>query len=326
MFILCMDIGKTKTLAVILNERGDVLGKFISGPSGMWLKEETVIRNIREAIDGCLSASRLSLKDISLISISWADLDTPRDWENAWKVIEKIGVERDKVLIEHDAVAAYYAVTFGEAGVAVIAGTGSIGFGINSRGERMRSSGWGWLIGDEGSAYWIAVKALNAISRAYDGRGEKTILSKMISDYFGVENELEILNKVYKDLGCDPTEVSKIARIVDEAASRGDKVAKNILEDAGRELALAALCIIRGLKMEDEKIIVGGLGGVFRSKIVKDTFIRTVKEGAPKAIVKEPLVEEEPILGPIIMAFRKIGLKFSEEDLKSILKSMRMFK
>ncbi|MBS7660211.1 hypothetical protein KEJ28_06000 [Candidatus Bathyarchaeota archaeon] len=139
MLILCMDIGKTKTLAVIINEKGDVLGKFISGPSGMWLKEEVVVRNIREAIDGCLSASRLSLRDIDLISISWADLDTPKDWENAWKVIGKIGVERDRVLVEHDAVAAYYAVTLGEPGVAVIAGTGSIGFGINNRGERVRS-------------------------------------------------------------------------------------------------------------------------------------------------------------------------------------------
>ncbi|MEM3716174.1 MAG: BadF/BadG/BcrA/BcrD ATPase family protein, partial [Candidatus Bathyarchaeia archaeon] len=111
MLILCMDIGKTKTLAVIINEKGDVLGKFISGPSGMWLKEEVVVRNIREAIDGCLSASRLSLRDIDLISISWADLDTPKDWENAWRVIGKIGIERDRVLVEHDALAAYYAVT-----------------------------------------------------------------------------------------------------------------------------------------------------------------------------------------------------------------------
>ncbi|MEM3815457.1 MAG: BadF/BadG/BcrA/BcrD ATPase family protein [Candidatus Bathyarchaeia archaeon] len=323
MLILCMDIGKTKTLAVIINEKGDVLGKFISGPSGMWLKEEVVVRNIREAIDGCLSASRLSLRDIDLISISWADLDTPKDWENAWKVIGKIGVERDRVLVEHDAVAAYYAVTLGEPGVAVIAGTGSIGFGINNRGERMRSSGWGWLIGDEGSAYWIAVKALNAISRAYDGRGEKTILSKMVSEYFGVKNELEILDKVYKELRGDPTEISRIAKIVDEAAHKGDKVAENILEEAGRELALTALCIIKGLGMENEKIIVGGLGSVFKSKIVKENFIKTIREKAPNIRIKEPLTGDESILGPIIMAFKKLGLKFSEEDMRAVLEKIR---
>ncbi|MCX8170704.1 MAG: hypothetical protein N3E47_01850 [Candidatus Bathyarchaeota archaeon] len=323
MFILCMDIGKTKTLAIVLNEKGEVLGKFTSGPSGMWLKEETVMKNVREAIEGCLSISRLSLGDIGLISISWADLDTPKDWENAWRVIEKIGINREKVLIEHDAVAAYYALTLGEPGVAVIAGTGSIGFGVNSRGERMRSSGWGWLIGDEGSAYWIAVRALNAISRAYDGRGEKTILSSMVSEYFGVERELEILDKIYKELKCDPTEISKIARIVDEAASRGDKVAETILEDAGRELALAALCIIRGLGMENEKIVVGGLGSVFKSKIVRDTFLKAVREWAPNAIVKEPLIGEESILGPIVMAFKKLGLRLSEEGIKDFLERIK---
>ncbi|MBS7660212.1 hypothetical protein KEJ28_06005, partial [Candidatus Bathyarchaeota archaeon] len=132
----------------------------------------------------------------------------------------------------------------------------------------------------------MAVKALNAISRAYDGRGEKTILSKMVSEYFGVKNELEILDKVYKELRGDPTEISRIAKIVDEAAHKGDKVAENILEEAGRELALTALCIIKGLGMENEKIIVGGLGSVFKSKIVKENFIKTIREKAPNIRIK----------------------------------------
>jgi len=322
MIILCMDIGKTKTLAVALNGEGEVFGKFVTGPSGMWLKEDVVVRNVRDAIEGCLSTSNLSLKDVSLFSISWADLDTPKDWENAWKVIEKVGLEKGKVLIEHDAVAAYYAVTWGEPGVAVIGGTGSIAFGVNSKGERMRSSGWGWLIGDEGSAYWIAVKALNAVSRAHDGRGRETMLSKMVMEHFGVKEELEILHKVYKEIEGDPTEISKLAKVVDRAACEGDEVARFILEEAGRELALAISCIVRRLNMHDERIVVGGLGGVFRSKFVKESFFRALKRDLPNAVIREPLVGDKAILGPIIIAFRKLGLKISEERVKSMLEKL----
>lgn len=319
MLILCMDIGKTKTLSITLDQSGKIFGKFVAGPSGMWLKEEVVIKNVKEAIEGCLSISNFSLKNVDLISISWADLDTPKDWENAWKVIEKIGIEKHKVVIEHDAVASYYAVTWGEPGAAVIAGTGSIAFGVNSKGQSMRSSGWGWLIGDEGSAYWIAIRALNAISRAHDGRGKETLLSRMFLEYFDVKNELDILHKVYKELEGDPTEISKLAKIVDKAACEGDEVATSILEEAGRELALAISCIVKKLNMEDEKIVVGGLGGVFRSRIVKESFISTIKESVPNAILREPLIGDKSILGPIIIAFRRLGLKISEENIRLIL-------
>ncbi|MCX8188128.1 MAG: hypothetical protein N3F64_00275 [Nitrososphaeria archaeon] len=322
MLILCMDIGKTKTLAITLDQNGKIYGKFTTGPSGMWLKEEMVIKNVKEAIDGCLSISNFKLEDVDLISISWADLDTPKDWENAWKVIEKIGVEKNKVLIEHDAVAAYYAVTWGEPGAAVIAGTGSIAFGVNSRGQSMRSSGWGWLIGDEGSAYWIAVRALNAVSRAHDGRGKETLLSQMIIEHFNVEKELDILHKIYKELDGDPTEISKLAKIVDKAAYLGDEVAKSILEEAGRELASAILCIVKRLYMENERIVVGGLGGVFKSNIVKESFMNTIRESIPNAIVREPLIGDKAILGPIIIAYRRLGLKISEENINLILNKL----
>lgn len=322
MAILCMDIGKTKTLAIVLDYNGNILGKCSTGPSGMWLKEEVVIKNVKEAIEKCLSISNIKLEDIDLISISWADLDTPKDWENAWKVVEKIGIEKNKVLIEHDAVAAYYAITWGEPGAAVIAGTGSIAFGVNSRGQCMRSSGWGWIVGDEGSAYWIAVKALNAVSKAYDGRGRETLLSKMIMEYFNVENELDILHKIYKELNGDPTEISKLAKIVDKAACEGDDVAREILEEAGNELALAIACIVKRLGMEGERIIVGGLGGVFRSNIVKESFMHAIKEFVPNAVIRDPLIGDKAILGPIIIAYRRLGFKISEESIRSILNKL----
>ena len=317
-----MDIGKTKTFAIIIDEAGQVYAKAVTGPSGMWLKEETIVKNVSEAIRECLSKGNLSLDELDLISISWADLDTKADWENAWRIAEKLGLRKEKTIIEHDAVAAYYAVTWGKPGIAMIAGTGSIGFGINKRGERARSGGWGWIIGDEGSAYWIAIKALNAVSRAYDGRGEKTILSKKLKEHFSIDNELEILTKIYKEMGGEVKEIAKIAKIVDEAANEGDIIARRIMEEAGKELALCVLSIAKRLNMEKDKIIVGGIGGVYKSKHVRRVFHKLLEENLPNAEIREPLTGYTPILGPIIIAFKKLNIPLSEEKVESILASL----
>jgi N-acetylglucosamine kinase-like BadF-type ATPase len=319
MFILALDMGKTKTFATIVDDEGQVYGKAVSGPSGMWLEKDVAIENMKEAIDHCLKNSKIPFSKINLISISWADLDTKKDWENAWKIIEELNLNKDKVLIEHDVVAAYYAVTWGEPGIVVIGGTGSIAFGKNSRGEKMKSSGWGWLIGDEGSAYWIAIKALNAVSRAYDGRGEQTLLTKKFKEYFKVEDEIYISVKVHKELKGSLTEVAKLAKIVDEVASEGDKVAKSIMEEAGRELALDAIAVAKKLNMMNEKIVIGEIGSVFKSKTVTEVYKKALKENLPSAVIKEPIIGYMSIIGPIIIAYKKLNIEITEEKINNVM-------
>jgi N-acetylglucosamine kinase-like BadF-type ATPase len=308
-YILCLDIGKTKTLAAIIDDNGNLFGKVRAGPAGLYLREDVVVENLLEAIKKCLLTSNITLRDLNLISISWADLDTQKDWRKAWRIIEKAKLTKNKVLIEHDAVAAYYAVTLGKPGVAVIAGTGSIAYGMNSKGEKARVGGWGWLIDNEGGACWIAIKALNLVLRAYDGRGEKTILTEKVKNYFRIRNELEILDKVYKELRGDVMRLSEFAKIVDEAANMGDKVAIKILKEGGKELGFMALSIIEKLNMYDEEnIIVGGVGSVFNSKIIKSEFMKTVKEKVTTVTFCEPLIDYQPLLGPIVIGCRKLGI------------------
>jgi len=323
MLILAMDIGKTKTLAILVDEKGDIHGRALSGPSGMWLNKEKIMKNVKQAIEDCLARKRISIEQVDIVSISWADLDTREDWQNAWNIIEQIGLERGRVIIEHDVVSAYYTVTWGKPGVAVIAGTGSIAYGVNKYGEKMIASGWGWLIGDEGSAYWIAIRALNAVSRAYDGRGEQTLLTDKVKKYFLTEEKTEILTKIYKEMKGDPTEIAKMAKIVDEAAAEGDKIAVKILSEAGRELAECVLAIARGLRMENDDIIVGGVGGVFRSKIVNETFNKILRIKLPNARIRGPFIGDTPIIGPIIIALKKRNVPITTGFIDKIMKNIK---
>lgn len=319
---IAVDIGKTKTVAVMFNDDLEVLCSVSSGPADITLDEDVIKRNISDAIGTCCRASSTSLEDVDLIVFSWAGLDTKRDFDIAWSYVRELGYPIQKVIIEHDAVTAFYAVTWGEPGVAVIAGTGAIAFGMDRYGRRARSSGWGWIIGDEGSASWIALQALNAVSRAYDGRGRYTSLVDRVKEFYGVDDLLEIVTYIYR---MKPLEIGKIAAIavlVDEEAEKGDDVAKEIMERAGLELALTTYNVAQKLGMVNEEIIVGGIGSVFKSKIVSKVFEDNIKSLLRRARVKEPIIGYRAVLGPIIIALKRLNVSIDNNVVDRILKGI----
>ncbi|ABW01666.1 BadF/BadG/BcrA/BcrD ATPase family protein [Caldivirga maquilingensis] len=325
MVIIALDSGKTKTNAVAIDDSLNVLCRVSDRGGGLIYSDEVIMNALMNVIVECMRVMGIRVNDIDVIAVSWADLDTEAYWIKASRIINelarRINIPRSKLVFDHDAVAAYYAVTLGEPGVAVIAGTGAIALGVNARGERARSSGWGWLIGDEGSAGWIALKALNAASRAYDGRGPWTSLVNRLKDYFKVKDLLSILDVMY----AEPPEIDKLAKLailVSEEAEGGDEVSVNILKEAGRELALNAVTVAKRLGMINESIVVGGVGSVFSSRIVNEEFRKVISNSLVKAKVKEPLIGNYSLLGPIIMSLSRINKKITNTDVEKLLKEL----
>ncbi len=322
MRFMAIDIGKTKTIAVTFNQNLDILGSVSGGPADIILEPDIIKRNIDGVMKTCLDVSGLKFNDIDLIVFSWAGLDTKKDFEIAWSYVKELNYPIEKIIIEHDAVAAFYAVTWGEPGIAIIAGTGAIAFGIDKRGRRARSSGWGWLVGDEGSASWIALQALNAASRAYDDRGRYTSLVDRIKNFFGVNDLLEIVTYIYRMKPFDIGRIASIAVFVDEEAEKGDEIAMEIMRRAGLELALAVYTVAQKLDMIDEEIVVGGIGSVFKSKIVRRVFEENIRKMLRKAILKEPIIGYKAIIGPIIIALRKLGIEVNHRVVEKIMKQI----
>lgn len=322
MIIMALDSGKTRTSAVAIDEGFNVLCRAEGRGGGLIYSNDVIKDALVTTINRCLRSMGVSADSVDLIVVSWADLDTETYWVKASGIIGEVagelGLPGNRLMFDHDAIAAYYAITLGEPGVAVIAGTGAIALGMNRRGERARSSGWGWLIGDEGSAGWIALRALNAASRAYDGRGPWTSLVNRLASYFGVSNLLNILDKVYSE----PPEIDKIAelaRLVSEEAERGDEVSVSILREAGRELALDAVSVAERLGMVSDSIVVGGVGSVFNSRIVWGTFKEAVESRLTKATVRGPLTGQYSILGPLVMGLMKMGIRLTQREASELL-------
>src|SRR6185295_19261309 len=110
-----------------------------------------------------------------------------------------------------------------------IAGTGSIAYGRNAQGEAARAGGWGHMIGDEGSGYWIGREALAAVMRAADGRGPLTGLTYDVLEHFSI-SDISRLPRIVYDRDQPRMSVAALGPLVQRARDDGDAVATRILE------------------------------------------------------------------------------------------------
>ena len=154
-------------------------------------------------------------------------------------IMKRIGYKAH-VLVVNDALVALEAGAPGQPGVVIISGTGSISYGRNAHGEAARSGGWGYVLGDEGSGYWIGRGALRAVLREADQRGPKTVLTPLLLDHFGVG---QAAGPHPRGLPHQPASRRRSARSRSasrRAFSEGDQVAIGILRGAANELESSA--------------------------------------------------------------------------------------
>lgn len=319
--ILGVDSGSTKTICAIANEKGKVLGLGSAGSSSHYATSvEEAKENFRVAVRKAIASARLNNVVFDVGCFGMTGLDTKSDYERIPSFITSLNIAK-KCVIVIDAVIAHYAITNGEPGIVVIAGTGSIAYGVNGRGEVAQSSGREWLVSDEGSAYDIAKKGLTAIIRAYDGRGTNTLLTEMFKKQFGVSTFGGILQKIYEDTR--KSTIATLAPVITSAARRGDVVASNILKEAGKELGLAAVAVAKRLNMEKERITVGCIGGVFKAgKFILKPFKKTVKIHLPKAIFKPPL--HDATIGAIILGLKEGGVPITRKLVSEIKHNLKL--
>jgi len=205
------------------------------------------------------------------------------------------------IALETDARVALAGATGNKSGVVIIAGTGSIACGVNSRGRFARAGGWGPTMGDEGSGSYIGRRALESVVMSYDYRGEPTSMMEPILRHFGVSSPPELPPVIYDDPDKAMREIAQLSRIAVESAREGDKVAREILKDASKELAVAAIAVIEQLRMERDEFHVAYVGGVFEAgEMILDPLREEIQSFAPHAKIAPPI--DPPVIGAVMMA------------------------
>ena len=190
------------------------------------------------------------------------------------------------VFLAHDSVTSYLGALGDTPGAVIAVGTGVVTLAVGvGAGAVARVDGWGYLIADAGSGYWLGRAALDAVMRDYDGRGQVTALRD------AVQQEFPNLETLYIELQADPARVSRIAawsRAV-TALAPTDAVAAWICDAAAAELALSVRTGLERVgQAESDSPVIGGLGGVLRSPEIATRFERDLRAVWPAADIRFP--------------------------------------
>jgi N-acetylmuramic acid 6-phosphate etherase len=176
----------------------------------------------------------------------------------------------------------------------LICGTGSLCFGLSRDGRRARAGGWGYLFGDEGSAYAVAVAGLQAAAKAADGRGPGTRLLEAFLGRLDLDKPEDLVASVYA-VAADRAAIASWAEVVTRAAAGGDAVAEGILDNAAAELAAMVGAVVRRLGFAPSAFPLALAGGMLlaadglRSRLA--TRLRALDlDPAPLSRVEEPVV------------------------------------
>ncbi len=184
-----------------------------------------------------------------------------------------------EVRLAHDSVTSYLGGLGDRPGCVVAAGTGAIIFAVGET-EVARVDGWGHIVGDAGSGFWIGRAVLDAVLREYDGRGPATRLTPI------VQAEFPDLEQMYLELQADPDRVRRVASYAKVAAdlSRTDVLAATIVMAAADELAQSVAAALYRVDAAVDAPVCP-LGNVFRCELLGQRFIESILTHRPQAQV-----------------------------------------
>jgi glucosamine kinase len=298
MFVLGIDAGGTKTVCLLADGDGRVRAS-ARGPGAnlQSLGELEVEKVLHEVMDSVLAGERTVP---AAICLGIAGVDRPHDNAIIRGIMRRIG-HKAPVLVVNDALAALVAGAGDDGpGIVLIAGTGSICYGRNELGLAARAGGWGYILGDEGSGWWIGREALSAVMRAGDGRGPATLLTTGVLEHFAFEQVSDLVHEVYHR-DTRRRAVAGLSGVVQRATDAGDVVARQILSGAADELALAVRSVATRLEMRGLQFPLVLSGSLFRvvPTLLSDVLVR-LAEVAPRSQPK--VLDVEPAMGAVRLA------------------------
>lgn len=303
---LGVDGGGTKTALCLLDSEGRVLAR-TQAPSAYYFTEgiELVGQVLRQGVDEVCRQASIAPDDIAHAFVglpSYGEVSRDLPALDAAPV-EALGHRR--YACGNDMVCGWAGSLGGSDGINILSGTGSMTYGERA-GRGARVGGWGELFGDEGSAYWIAIRGLNAFSRMSDGVLPSGPLHELLRERLGLEIDYDLIDVVLNRWQGGRSEVAKLSRAIVEAASAGDTCAARILSDAARELAGMVDVTRRRLAFEeDETVPVSFSGGMFTAEPILYGFRASLEDLRGGYELREPLYP--PVVGAALYAAKLAG-------------------
>jgi len=300
--VLGIDGGGTKTVAVVMDRSGEVLGRGQAGSTN-WnsVGAQNARANLQSVTREALAGAGCKVTDVAAICIGASGVDRPDDRTRMQSWLAELAPQATTA-IHNDAVVALSAGTGGDVyGLVLISGTGMIVYGFDRAGGSRRAGGTGALLGDEGSGYAIGAASLSAVMWAADGRGPQTALTGAILSHLEMTTPSELIPWAYVDTAWE--RFASVAPQAIRCAQEGDAVALAILNRAARGLAVAVQAVADGLQMGDNFPLVMA-GGLLRPGFYSGLVEEAARAFAPSVQMIHP--EVEPAIGAALLALKAL--------------------
>jgi N-acetylglucosamine kinase-like BadF-type ATPase len=305
MYFLGVDMGATKSVFALCGAEGRVISEARKGPGNfISLTREAFAGVIKDGIDDVCGSGRISRNDISYAALGCAGYGEVEDSERDIFEIASAALGHGRVYCTSDSVIGWAGSLGLEPGINVIAGTGSICFGVNAAGTSARVGGWGYMC-DEGSGQWLGARTVNVFTRQSDGRLPRTRLYGLFREHFGLEDDLRFCETLNHELKAGMDTLAKVQYLTLRAYKEGDPYAARIYECAAWELLSQVGALRAKLAFPDgEQVRVSHSGGVFKAG---DCILGPFKRGLAALDMKlvSPLLP--PYMGAVLLAMREAG-------------------
>jgi N-acetylglucosamine kinase-like BadF-type ATPase len=287
MHVLGIDAGGTKTMCLLADEQGRIISEARGGGANLKTAGELGVEKVLHTVMEEAIGERQIIPSVVCLGMAGADREADARTVRA-------------IMRRSDALIALVAGAADGPGVAIVTGTGSIVYGRSAGNRAARAGGWGHLLGDEGSGFWIGRRALASVVRAADGRGPATLLTARVFARLGIGSISDLVQLLY-DRDVALPFVAALGQVVQGARDDGDEVASLILTQAADELTLAATSVVTRLEMTLENFPFVLAGGIFSGiPWLLAELERRLPGLAPRASVRR--LHEDPAVGAVHLA------------------------
>jgi len=301
--ILGIDGGGTKTLAWLADAEfpEKTLGTGVAGPSNQRAVGPMVaMNNLEQAVEMAFESAGIARQTVqsACLGLAGADRSSDRSVVERWAEESRLAT---RLLVVNDALPLLYLAPLSGQGVALICGTGSLAYGRASSGRTARAGGWGYLLGDEGSAYAIGRSVLSAVLHSFDGCDEPTRLQDDVLTSLGISAVPEIVSAVY---GAEVPRavIAELAPLAFTASESGDPVADRILSDAARQLTSMVNAVARRLELKESPLVVSG-----SVLLQQQSFRFQVLEELDKKRFTHVVLAVDPVQGAVRLAAEQLN-------------------
>ena len=309
---LGVDGGGTKTAYALVDAQGTLRASHVGATVDHLADGIDAARaRLVEGLEGTLAQARVSARDVEFAFLGLPAHGEDGEMTAALDAMPAAILAAGRYRCGNDMVCSWAGSLACADGISVIAGTGSMAYGEYA-GRQARCGGWGELIGDEGSAYWIAREGMNLFSRMSDGRVARGPLHGLVRGRLGLADDLHLCAHIYGARANRRDAFAQFARLVHEAARAGDLEAAAIFVRGARELVDCVVATHRALGVTAGATLpVSHSGGVFDNAPAMVDAFRTGLAAAPVSLeYRAPRFP--PAVGAALHAARLFGSPLSD--------------